>query len=67
MQTVMERSDTRLADPAEALFNEIMAQPVARRLDRVPGEEATPKGVRELETTAVLAYVLYHDWYFSYI
>ncbi len=63
MQALIERRDVigrRAADPsvdpAELLFNEIMAQPVTRSLDRVLGIEGTPAEFLNPEASFQLEY-----------
>jgi hypothetical protein len=47
-------------DPAELLFDEIMAQPVTRSLDRVLGIEGMPAGFQNPEAVFVLSYREYN-------
>jgi hypothetical protein len=66
MQTLIDPGaalDSRTADPsvdpAELIFDDIMSQPPARRLDRAPGAEAVPNGFQNPEAVFILSYNAY--------
>ena len=67
MPALMNREATvvvRQADPAELLFDTIMAEPCARRIDRIPGAEGAPADFQQVE--ALIPHFVYQTYFIGW-